>query len=153
MINVKGLDQLVKALKARPPITRVGILGGDNAREGGGPTNSEVGAAHEFGAPARGIPQRSFLRVPISENLEKYMKESGAFKKEVFKNVIKDGSVKPWMETVAANAETVVKDAFDTGGFGKWPAWKDPGYVNNSNMLLVDTGQLRKSITSEVKDV
>jgi phage gpG-like protein len=155
-LNVKGLDQLLKALKAAPPVCRVGVLGEGNSRqpkegEKHIPTNSEVGAVHEFGSPARGIPVRSFLRIPISGNLTKYLSDNGTLNKQTMKAVIKSGSVLPWMERVAATALTIVKDAFATQGFGKWPAWKDSNYSNNANMVLVDTTQLRDSITSEVK--
>jgi phage gpG-like protein len=48
-------------------------------------------------------------------------------------------------------AEGISKGAFDTQGYGKWPDWKNPNYTNNANQVLVDTGQLVGSITSEVK--
>jgi phage gpG-like protein len=151
-INVKGLDQLLKALKAGPPIARVGILGDKTARSGDGSfqTNAEIGAAHEFGTSK--MPARSFLRVPISQNLQKEMENSGALDKKTLNEVVKQGSVLPWVKKIAILAEGIVADAFDTGGFGKWPGWKNPNYTNNSGQLLVDTKQLRDSITSEVKE-
>ena len=148
-MEVRGLDQLLKALKARPPVARVGILG-SNPREGGGPTNADIGAAHEFGTTT--IPQRSFLRMPISEGLQGEMESSGALDKDVLANVIKSGSVVPWLKKVSKLALNLVFDAFDTEGNGKWPAWKIPGYTNNTGQLLLDTQQLRNSITDEVKE-
>jgi hypothetical protein len=153
-LNVEGLDKLLKALKSDMPTARVGILGEKNTRSskgGSAPTNAEIGAAHEFGAPARGLPQRSFLRVPLSENLQKKMESSGALDQDVMKAVLKQGTVIPWLKKIAVLAEGIVSEAFDTGGFGKWPKWKSPNYSNNANQLLVDTAQLRNSITSEVK--
>ena len=152
-LNVKGLDQLLKALKTSPPTARIGILGGTPRKANSSshnPTNAEVGAAHEFGTAS--IPMRSFLRVPISEKLQKRMEDSGALDKEVLTSVVKNGTLLPWLKKVAVLAEGIVVDAFDTGGFGKWPGWKTPGYQNNSGQLLVDTTQLRDSITSEVKE-
>lgn len=149
-IQIRGLDQLLKALSAKPPKARVGILGGSGVRkEGKGSSNAEIGAAHEYGTSK--LPQRSFLRIPIQENLEKEMEKSNLFSPDVFKEVIKEGSVLPWMEKVAICAEACVEDAFATGGGGKWPSWKTPGYENNTGQILVDTTQLRDSITSEVK--
>jgi len=160
--NVDGLEQLLKALHVRPPVARVGILGGKDTRqaperagwvskeiESAPPTNSEIGAAHEFGSPARGLPQRSFLRMPIGNNLQKELERSGLLTQEVFDEVIKTGTVIPWMKKVAICAEACVSDAFDNGGPG-WPAWKSSSYSNNAGQLLVDTKQLRESITSEV---
>jgi hypothetical protein len=155
-LETKGLDKLLKALKmTQPPVARVGILGGSkNVRAGndGNSSNATIGAAHEFGAPAQGIPERSFLRVPIAEHLQKEMESSGALDKEVMADVIKDGTIVPWLKKVAVLAEGIVADAFATAGFGKWPAWKNTGYTNNAGQVLVDTGQLRNSITSEVKE-
>lgn len=156
--NVMGLDKLLKALHAKPPVTRVGILGSSThyAQLKAGqsmpkhvPTNAEVGAAHEFGTTT--IKQRSFLRMPVTDGLQKEMESSGLFDYDVIRDVLKEGTVKPWMNKVAICAEACIADAFDTGGNGKWPAWKNSNYSNNAGQLLVDTQQLRNSITSEVK--
>jgi phage gpG-like protein len=154
-LKITGLDQLVKALKVKPPVARVGILGDKTVREPAEGeektlTNAEVGAAHEFGTPT--IPKRSFLIEPIRDNLEKEMLKSGALDKKVLAEVVKQGSVIPWVKKVAALAEGIVLDAFDTSGFGKWKAWKNPNYKNNAGQILVDTKQLRDSISSEVRE-
>lgn len=159
-LETKGLDTLLKMLKkSKPPVARVGVLGNSPSREkkqGSTEkrtlTNAEVGAVHEFGSPARNIPQRSFLRVPISENLEKYMENSGAFDNETMMKVFQESTIVPWIKKVAILAEAIVSDAFDSAGFGKWAAWKTPGYKNQANQILVDTQQLRNSITHEVKE-
>lgn len=157
-INVKGLEQILKALKAKPPVARIGILGATpHAPKPGqkapkhAPTTAEIGAVHEFGSPARGIPQRSFLRVPIAENLDKELENSGVLNENRLKEVIKGGSVLPWMEDITNIAQKIVLEAFASQGFGKWAPWKTKGYTNNANMILVDSGQLRDSITTEVK--
>jgi phage gpG-like protein len=153
-IELKGLDQLIKALKQKPPVVRIGVLGNEARPTGKNqkavPTNATVGAVHEFGAPARGIPQRSFLRTPLSENLNKELENSGLLDKQALSDVIKSGTMIPWMEKIAIVAEGIVDDAFETSGYGKWPQWKDPHYTNEGGMLLVDTGSLRDSITSKV---
>lgn len=156
-LNIQGLDQLVKALTAKPVVARVGILGSSNhfaqlkqgqSQPAHAVTNAEIGAVHEFGTSK--IPQRSFLRIPISDNLNREMDRSNLFDQDVLKDVIESGSVVPWVKNVAIAAEGCVLDAFNTGGNGKWPAWKNPNYENNTGQLLVDTQQLRNSITSEV---
>jgi len=154
IIEVKGLEQLLKALKQKPVSGKIGVLGNSSreAKKGGSTTNATVGAVHEYGAPARNIPQRSFLRIPIMENLEKELEKSELLEEDTFKQVLIVGNVKPWMKQVMLCAEAVVDDAFETSGHGKWPAWKDPKYHNEGGMILVDSGQLRRSITSEVSD-
>lgn len=155
-VNTKGLDQLVKAFSGKLPTLKVGILA-DNSRSGPGkssPTNVQVGAAHEYGAPARGIPMRSFLRMPLNDRLGKYMEEAGLFKEKVISGMIKTGSIDSYMRLTGEVALNVVRDAFDSGGFGKWAKWKHPEERqanSNAGMLLVDTHQLRDSIAFEVK--
>lgn len=168
-LDTRNLDGVLKALKENMSRVRVGILGGKNIRNnvnvGGGrsvnagksspkgkfnvTTNAAVGALHEFGVPGK-LPVRSFLRMPISENLGKELENSGAFKEDALRQVVKEKSLLPWLHRIAIVAEKIVSDAFETGGFGKWPKWKG-SYTNNTGMVLVDTQQLRKSITSEVK--
>jgi phage gpG-like protein len=150
--DTKNLDALIKALKTNMKKVRVGILGGKTMRNNGGgqgPTNATIGAAHEFGTDK--MPQRSFLRMPISENLQKELESHGAFTEDAAKRVIKEASFVPWLERLMAVGLKIVSDAFDTGGFGKWPAWKTPGYKNNTGQKLVDTQQLRNSITGDIR--
>lgn len=147
-LNTKNLDQIMKALKDKMSSARVGILGGKSIRGGGNSsTNASIGAVHEFGSEK--MPMRSFLRVPITEHLQKELENSGAFSADELAIVVKEASMRPWLVRVAAIAEQIVRDAFDTGGFGKWPRWSK-GYQSNTGQILVDTQQLRNSITSEV---
>lgn len=151
-IEITGLDQILKALKSsNPPQARVGILG-NNSRSGGGSSNAEIGAVHEFGAPGKGIVARSFLRVPIAEHLQKKLDEAGLLSEDNFKEVVRTGSVRPFLLTVAAVGEGIVAEAFATSGFGRWAPWRNEGYSNGGGQLLIDTGQLQGSITSEVTE-
>jgi phage gpG-like protein len=147
-LNLAGLDKLLKALKGKQPVARIGILGNDNARSGGGPTNAEIGAHHEFGTSK--LPQRSFLRIPIQEQMQKELEQSGAFDKEVLNQVIAQGTLVPWLKKMAIVAEGIVAGGFDSGGYGKWPPSDMRSKANAQT--LVETAQLRNSITSEVKD-
>lgn len=156
-ISLKGFEQILKALKSnRQPYVKIGVLGNSQRSAKGSeknvPTNAEVGAAHEFGAPARNLPIRSFLRAPLTENLDKAMDKSKLSDEKTLQEVIRLGTIRPWLTQVAIIAEEIVQDAFDTGGGGKWPKWKDPNYKNNTGQILVDTQNLRDSIRSEVVD-
>lgn len=151
--EVAGLNKLLLALKAtKMPKVRVGILGAAASKphEKGG-TNYEVGLAHEFGSPKRKLPARSFLRIPLADKLNKELETSNLLTKERMAEVLKQGSIVPWLSQVAIVAERIVRGAFDTQGYGRWPGWKNPGYKNLSMQVLKDTGQLQESITSEVK--
>jgi phage gpG-like protein len=151
-LDTSGLDQLEKAFRDqmnRPMKIRIGIMGDHSARSGGGRTNAEIGASHEFGAPARNLPARSFLRVPLMDNLHKEIEKAGLFTKAAQNEVVKTGTVKPWLAKVQAVAQGIVKGAFTTGGYGKWKSWKG-SYKSLTGEILVNTTQLRDSITSEI---
>lgn len=150
-LNIKGLENLIKALKARPMMVRVGVLGENAMRNDGqdGPSNATIGAWHEFGTSR--TPVRSFLRMPLTVFLDKEMKKSGLLTKETLAQVIKEKSLLPWLKKVAVVAEGVVAKAFDTGGFGTWPP-SDFSKKHN-HQTLVESQQLRNSITSDIKEV
>lgn len=147
-LDVKKLKQLIKAFKGTTPTAQVGIAGGSARKDG--KTNAEVGAVHEYGSAT--CPMRSFLRMPIAEKLSSYLENSGAFTKETLAEVVRLGSILPWMNKIAITGERVVADAFDTGGFGKWQALNPETLSRKTvHQILVETHQLRDSITSEVK--
>lgn len=146
-----GLDNLLKALSAQHgklPVARVGVLGGNNSRSKGKATsNAAVGAAHEFGTSK--LPMRSFLRVPVTDQLQNFLDKAEFFTPDVTKQVLHEGSIAAWVAKVGIVAETVVKEAFNTGGFGKWK----PSNMSRkkTKQTLVETQQLVRSISSDVK--
>lgn len=147
--KIDGLEKLLKALKmAKPPVIRIGILGSKNARTGKASSNATVGAAHEFGTSK--LPMRSFLRMPLSFELPKAIKKSGAIDKDVLNDVLKEGTFLPWLKKIAILAERTVAEAFETSGFGQWR----PSNMTHKKVhqTLVETQQLRNSITSEIKE-
>lgn len=147
-IDTKALDAFVATLKGKIPVARVGILGDKAKRTGAGDSNAAVGAFHEFGT--ENLPIRSFLRIPITDKLQSYLEKSGAFDKSVIRRVIKDKSLREWIAKIGIVAETIVADAFASGGFGKWK--KSNMTRKRVHMTLVETQQLRNSITSEVSE-
>ncbi len=145
-LDTRGLDGLMKALKGKLPVVRIGILGNRNSRSKGG-SNAAIGAIHEFGSSE--LPVRSFLRVPLADHLQKTLEKNGALDKDTIAQVIKVGSIVPWLQKVAITAEEIVLTGFDTGGYGKW---KPSNMAHKKvHQTLVETQQLRNSITSEVK--
>ncbi len=146
-LNLKALDKFIKSLKGDLPVARVGILGDKNARSGQGKTNAEIGYKHEFGAD--GMPIRSFLRVPISEHMQEYLDKAGAFNKDAIAKLITTGNITLWVKKIGVIGEQIVADAFGSNGFGKWRPWKG-NYSSRTGQILVDSQQLRNSITSDV---
>lgn len=156
-LNLKPLEDFLRALGSDVPVAKVGILGDKDARtakvqqndrsfktETTG-SNAEIGLKHEYGL---GVPLRSFIRMPLNNYLAKYLDNSNAFTKETLAQVIKEKSVKPWLEKVAITATVVIEEAFATGGFGQW----EPSNMahKTNHQTLVETGQLRRSISWEI---
>lgn len=149
-LKIDGLNKLVKALKANPPQVRVGILGNSDGRSGSFASNATIGAAHEFGTSR--LPMRSFLRIPLTYYLEKELQNSGAFTEDAMKSVIAQKSLLPWVEKMGIIAVGIVLDAFDTGGTGTWaPLMPATMARKKIKQILVETQQLRNSVTYEVK--
>ena len=105
----------------------------------------DVGRRHEFGI---GVPRRSFLRMPFI----------------VKQNIIDKAISTSWKKIVEGKSQTIKefgilgiigqnisKDAFATGGFGKWEKLK-PATVKakGSDEILLDTSKLVQSITNWV---
>lgn len=151
--NDKGLMDLIKSF-TNPPKVKIGVLGDkisrtkDLAIKGGDAklTNAEIGAIHEYGTSQ--TPQRSWLRQPLIEQLETYLEQAGAFTKESVISIMREKSLNGFMRKVGVTAERVIQDGFDSGGFGKWPP-SDMRRKKNKQ-TLVETQQLRNSVTSEV---
>ncbi len=94
---------------------------------------------------------RSFLRFPIALKMQKALEESGAFNEDMLKLLFAQKSLLPWVKKLAILGEGIVLDAFETGGFGYWPGLSPKTWARKKNkQILVETQQLRNSITSEV---
>jgi phage gpG-like protein len=152
-IDFTHLDKFVRGMTEKYAV-RVGIFGEKNSRDPGTshkvPTNAEVGAEHEFGNPARGIPPRSFLRMPLQMMSKHILAETsvGADK------LLRDGKMGLVMKRLGIACENAIQGAFESGGFGKWRELA-PSTIRRkgSSAILIDTGQLRRAITSKVVDV
>lgn len=166
-LDIRGLSSLIKALKGPQPVARIGILGGKVQRteqkktmthaevsslakpipKGDSLNNAEIGAIHEFGDVTH--PKRSFLRVPLADHITREMEKSHAFTPEALAQIVKAGTLFPWIQKIGVLGEKIVLGAFASGGYGKWAAWSK-GYTNNTGDILVDSTQLRGSITHEI---
>lgn len=160
-INLAPLEKFIEAYADMDGnIGRIGILGDNVVREddeaealnsgtftsGDISTNAAIGLFHEFGTEK--TPQRSFLRMPLITRLQKKLEQSGAFNKEALRNVVREGSMETYVRKILASGEAIVLEAFATGGFGEWK----PSDMTRKKVqqTLVETQQLRDSITSEV---
>lgn len=115
-------------------------------------TNAMIGAAHEFGVKnTKGagwrVPPRSFLWMPLTMHLMEFVNA----KADVINKKLNMAEVHGCYELLGIIAENVVQEAFKTEGWGAWPKLKPITIQRKgSDHILIDTGQLRKSITSRV---
>lgn len=127
---------------------RVGVLGSKATQSHGeGATNVEIGSIHEFGSVSRGIPPRSFLRMPLELKIWDWVKAN----KDHYYEMLKINKLRKWYVALGFAAEDIIDQAFTTRGFGNWlPLKKKTIERKGSDMPLLDTGQLRRSISNKV---
>lgn len=148
--DLSGLEKLLKEIGGEY-VARVGVIGsaaGEVHDAESGLTNAALGLIHEFGSDSNNIPARSFLRMPLEAQQDKLMQtlDTGSVKES-----IESGDIKQVYKILGFSAEQIVKDAFNTGGFGNWKA-NAPSTIaqKGSDKPLINTGTLQRSITSDV---
>lgn len=165
-LNVTNLKSLIKNINSQY-VVRVGILGsqaeethprkqaGALAKGGGHKTskhdspvtNAQIGLAHEKGVKSQNLPRRSWLEVPLQDHLNEYFKKLGP---EVIADMLVNQPKKAFQH-LGFVCEQIILKGFESNGFGKWAPLKSQTIANKgSDRILVDTAQLKKSITSEV---
>lgn len=149
---LKKLEDIVKRMKNAPSVF-VGIPKGTNNYPDGTSTIM-VGAVHEFGSDARGIPQRSYLRTTINEKRDSYKPFFAKAGKGVFVNRAKQTQA---MNLLGLKVQSDVRQ--------KITDIKEPplsartieariakhGVKGQNANPLIDTGHLRQSIHYEVR--
>lgn len=171
-VDFRRLSKLIEEWDDKYSI-KVGIIG-DTAyqkHEHSDLTNADLGAIHEFGTV--NISRRSFLADSILTNegkraiikevvsnneavAELMKKPTGDEYDTVYREAVKK-VVNPEIvaNQIAIAALNRVQEAFTNDGYGKWkPTTKysrKRRYGDPDNPTLVDTGQLRDSISFEVK--
>jgi len=153
------LDKLRKQLRKDGPMhLQVGVLANRTLRqndEGGGESNADVGLKMEFGSIEDAVPARSFLRMPLIQELPVALKQIDP--QRWGRNLIQHG-LRVTLEQLGVLAVSVVDDAFASGGFGSWKklSWKTVWLkrkrkLPNPTGILLATYQLRSSIDFAVK--
>ena len=178
-VNFNRLNKVIEEFDKKYSI-RVGIIGdvAYQQHEHTDLTNADLGAIHEFGAVTKNgtkIPERSFLRLSLLTNegrraiikeviknnegvAELVKKPTGDEYDTAYREAVKK-IVNPEMiaNQIGLSALKRVQEAFTNDGFGNWEptteASRKQRYGDPENPTLVDTGQLRDSISFEVKEV
>lgn len=122
-------------------------LPADSGSHPDGMSMVRLGAIHEFGAPRSGIPERSFLRVP----LRAAQKELGNIFAKLMKQVA-DGELTfdQALNQIGAKGASISQEAISAGIA---PANAQSTVDSKgSSKPLIDTGALRQAITWVVRD-
>lgn len=124
-------------------VVKAGILAKDGSNNHSeGITVFQIGMIHEFGAPEKNIPRRSFIRVPIENNIKEIIKLIENNHKLVSENSM---SAKVALDRIGLKAQNTIKKSFRDND------WKANSRATvkrkGSSRPLIDTGQLVGSIS------
>jgi len=137
-------------------VVKLGMIGGSESgrsdEDGGDATNPELGFIHEFGSITKGIPMRSWLRMPIIHEAKKILKALAKSKSQIEKDAAEGKDPENLYKLLGEIGKASIQKAFDTGGFGQWPA-KKPTKANQGKMSpLIISSQMRKAVDYSVED-
>lgn len=141
-----AIKRAVLQLKHGDSYARAGVIGESaKADHGGGLRNVDLAVIHEFGAPAAGIPERSFIRAPFAANRQKYLGNLGRAIAGVYKGKL------PMRTALLLVADQMASDQRKAIAAGIPPP-NSPATIKRkgSSKPLIDTGQLRQSLASDV---
>ena len=124
-------------------VVKAGILAKDGSNNHSeGITVFQIGMIHEFGAPEKNIPRRSFIRVPIENNIKEITKLIENNHKLVSENSM---SAKVALDRIGLKAQNTIKKSFRDND------WKANSRATvkrkGSSRPLINTGQLVGSIS------
>lgn len=123
-------------------------------------TNIDLGIIHEFGVPERGIPERSFMRSTASEEAENLSQLTNIMVTECLSGQITPNNA---LSKVGAYLQGKIVEKITDGEFQpNTPETlkrklnpvknKKKKRAKDADKPLIDTGQLRASITYEVRE-
>ncbi len=138
----KGISALLKRLD--DGFVNVGILAGTGRHEDSALTVATIGFFHEFGTVT--IPERSFIRSTIQGK----SKEIKAVSRAQLKKVINGSTTtEKGLGILGAFTAGLIQEKFTSNNWA--PNTARTELRKGSSTPLIDTGQLRQSISYEVK--
>lgn len=145
VLKKQPLQRLITQVASEEKNSRVQVgIFSSSARIDSDLTNGDIGAVHEFGSMSQHIPQRSFLRMPLTTRLKDNVSSNWG------ETILRQG-FNSALRKLGVMGENTVQKAFATGGFGVWPKLKPATIARKrSSAILIDTSQLRRSISSRV---
>lgn len=171
-ITKDRLNEVVKSIgKLAKMDVLVGIPESENARNDEGPNNAALGYIHEHGSPSNNIPARPFLIPGVAEAKGKFRPRLANAAKAALDGKGKEALRQ--LDSAGITAENSVKRKINSGDFvplsdatlrgraarGRVGAAEElqrraEGFAAGTELAkpLIDTGQLRNSITHVVRE-
>lgn len=139
----KFLDRLKAALTGkRERVVNVGFPA--SAKEPDGTSTAFIAAVHEFGSEH--VPERSFMRTSLEANRNKRK----TLNAQNLKKVLNGGmSVDTALGQLGLMASSDIKEQIKNGSFA--PLKEATIKCKGSSKPLIDTGQMRQSVTYELE--
>lgn len=145
--GLRGLSALAQRIATLSHGRSVLVGVPEGPKEEDGTSIAMIAAVHEFGAPERGIPERSFIRAGIRRNLEG-IKALNVRNLRAFLDGRMDGNTA--LGRLGLFVASKVQEEIIVGSFA--PLAPSTIKRKGSSRPLVDTGQLRASITWKIDD-
>lgn len=145
--QIQAIQKSIKELRKTDVL--IGIPQEETDREEGSVTNAELLYIHTNGSPANNIPPRPVIEPAIQDSKE----EIGTLLKEAILKALEGdtGGAMSGMEKAGLQGENAAKGWF-TNPKNNWARNAESTIKQKgSSKPLIDTGQLRKSITHIVK--
>lgn len=146
--DLKKLNKFVKGLSEKFAV-RIGIFNNRTDRkETSEVDNAYVGLLHELGSFERNIPVRSWLVMPLRTSQNEIVRKASIG----MVDLLAVGRIDRVLKDFGFACEDAILAAFKSGGFGTWKPLR-PATVKRkggSTAILIDTGQLRRAVASQV---
>jgi len=146
--KIDGLERIRKNLEQTKLVAKLGIFGDKGKRDDETvQTNADIGAFLEFGT--KKMPRRSFLLDPLTIKGKELTKKTEQI---IDRYIDEENGIEKILELVGIYGESIVQEAFETGGFGAWEPIKEAtANRKGSSQILIDSSQLRRSVISKVE--
>ena len=157
----RKLRRKVLEIAARDAHVKVGVLGSKAGGAQRGPKDElgnstgigmvELAAIHEFGSPAAGIPERSFIRATFAKNHDDLARLTAQLAGQVFRDEMSIARALGLLGTWgAAQVKAFIAEERVTPRLSDSPAGRRTIHRKGSSVTLVDTGRLINAIQFEV---
>jgi hypothetical protein len=143
--NGAGIKKLLKNMKDSDKVVQVGFPSGI-PHGSDGSSVAFIASVHEYGAPSQGIPERPFLAVTIKNHKKDYSRLNKVSAVKLVNNQTNFDSALGLLGTMAQGH---VQEYVANGDFA--PLQPETILRKKSSKPLIDTGQMRQSVTWEIQ--